>query len=249
MRRKACLLAVLVTTLGVTPGFADPADFTLFQWIFNVDGTIYDSAGIEGSSTLPVNFGVQSGTPLDIGAGGGLGVLRFVVASPGLHNFIAFFDHEIRETLNGFSNESSQAVGVSPAGLSFETGEPGFVTPPPNIYTRTLAGALGNTIGPAPDDMAMALGWEFLLAADETATILLTLSETAPAGGFYLQQTDPDPSGARNLYYSTSLVVVGTTSGPDIPEPGHYGVFVVLACCCIAVIAYRRRLGSVQPTR
>jgi len=243
MRRNACLLTVLAATFSVTPAFADPADFSLFQWIFNVDGTIYDSAGIDGSSTLPANFSVVSGTPLDLGVGGGLGVLSVVFDTPGLHNFIAFFDQEIRETLNGFSNESAFAVGVPSAGLSFEAGEPGFFTPPPNIYTRTLAGALGNVIGPVPDDMALALGWSFLLGAGDTATILLSLSETAPVGGFYLHQIDPDPAGARNLYYSTSLTINA------IPEPGYYGVFVVVVCCFIAAIVYRRRLGSVQPTR
>ena len=60
----------------------------------------------------------------------------------------------------------------------------------------------------------MALGWGFTLAAGETATVKFTLSETAPTGGFFLTQTDPNSQ--KSLYFSsTNTIRGGSTSVPD----------------------------------
>jgi hypothetical protein len=68
--------------------------------------------------------------------------------------------------------------------------------------------------------MAIALGLNFSVGVDPVL-VLLTLSETAPAAGFYLRQTDPDPAGALNLNYSAQL---GGLDEPVIPEPESIGL-------------------------
>ncbi len=243
MSKSSCAVLVLLLTFYLPPVQAGPADFALFQWIFNVDGVIYDSAGIAGSSTLPAKFGVVSGSPLapiDPATGGGLGVLSVEITGTGSHNFVAYFDQEIRQTLNGFSNESAFAVGAAPAGLTYQAGDP-FASP--GIYDDVLAGALTSSVEAGPNDVALALGWNFILADGEKATVFLTLSETAPQAGFHLQQSDPDSTGsgtgARNLYYSSSLSITSTPQG-EIPEPGYFAVLAA-GLSCIALAARRRR--------
>jgi len=139
-------------------------------------------------------------------------------SSPGIagtYYVTSFFDHEIDESGNTYFNEFGSVNGAAPAGLSWEIDEPGYVFG--DIYTNFLAGTLDNLNGvpsTSPDDVSMALGWNFILASDETATINLHLSTTPPAGGFYLQQNDPDSQA--NIYFDSSLRIGG---GPAIPEP------------------------------
>jgi hypothetical protein len=87
-----------------------------------------------------------------------------------------------------------------------------------NIYTNFLAGSLDNSNGvpsSSPDDVSMALGWAFNLTAGQTATIIFSLSETAPVSGFYLWQTDPDSK--VDIYFSSTLNKTGGNT--SVPEP------------------------------
>jgi hypothetical protein len=121
-----------------------------------------------------------------------------------------FVDHEIDELSNGFSNETGATSGSPAAGQSWEIDEPGWFNG--DIYGNLEAGALDNGIGTSiygdttfPDDVSMAMGWDFVLA-DLPALITFNLSDTAPIGGFYLQQYDPDSD--VSVYFSSSLTVV-----------------------------------------
>jgi hypothetical protein len=221
MRRRLNVAAFALLLMLGSRGIAHaaPLDFYLFQWIFHVDGAIYDSAGIDGPASLPSNFSDFNGNVTTLGDGGGLGLLQIFISTPGPRNVVAFFDHEIREALNDNSNETALAVNLAskPAHVSYEGGEPGFSTPPPNVYTRTLAGSLANSVS-GPTDVALAMGWAFTLGAGETGRLLLSLSETPPAGGFYLQQIDPHATaGVRNLYFSSTLSI--DTAQTAVPEP------------------------------
>jgi hypothetical protein len=135
----------------------------------------------------------------------------------GVHNILVFLDIEIDEAINTYFNEFGNVIGAPGAGLSWEIDEPGFVFG--DIYNNFVAGALDNTNGVppgSPDDVSFALGRAFALAAGETATLNFRTSLTAPAGGFYLVQTDPD--SASSVYFSSDLAIRG--GGPFIPEPG-----------------------------
>jgi hypothetical protein len=224
MRRVLSGLAVLGLLLMPSKASADPID--LYQWMFNLDGTIYDSLGLDGSSTLPGAFSL---TPSATGA---QGLLQVTVTGTGAHSFLAFYDYELDETANGFSNETASVSGAPQAGLSWEIDEPGFVFG--DIYTNLLAGAFDNTNNlPGAEDVSVGLGWNFLLGAGETALISLLVSTVAPAAGFFI--THMDPTGTA-LYYSTSLAITG---GPpsQVPESGS---LVVLALGLVMLVASRR---------
>jgi hypothetical protein len=183
---------------------ARAATISLFEWDYRTTGP-----------TLSVNATAFDTTT-------GLGQLAFTVTGSGA--FFVFFDHEIDESVDTFFNEYGSQHGVVPAGLSWEIDEPGYVFG--DIHANFLAGTLDNSNGVpvgAPDDVSVALGWSYDVAAGELGLIRVNVGLVPPASGFYLQHTNPGapaPVGAQgtpetNLYFTTSL----TIRGDQIPEP------------------------------
>jgi hypothetical protein len=195
MTNRKMLLPVVVVllTCGV---FAAPAfaDISLFDWAGNIDGTISSPPGMDVSAFDDIT---------------GLGIISVTVSGTGSHYVGLFVDHEIDEAINTYFNETGATSGSPAAGQSWEIDEPGFVDG--DIYGNLEAGDLDNGIGTSiygnttfPDDVSMAMGWDFVLA-DQPALITFNL-DTAPPGGFYLEQYDPDSD--VSVYFSSSLTVV-----------------------------------------
>jgi len=210
MKVKVLVFAFLFMVFGVSG--ASAATIDLFEWIFNVNGTVSDSLN---GDPFPLSLWQSTFNGQD-----GLGTLIFRFTNPGSYNFIAFFDHEIDQTINTFFNEYGSTNGSLAVGQSWQIGDP-FSKDPGNIYDNVLAGALGNTNGvpsSTPNDVSMALGWNFALASGEIGTIRLDLN-TATLAGFSLQQTDPESTlYPADIYFSGSLEIRGG-GGPVIPEP------------------------------
>jgi hypothetical protein len=201
---------------------------SLFDWAFYVDGATYED--VLGDS-MPTTGSLTDG----------LGTLTWTTSDVGDHTIISFFDHEIIEDMNTFFNEFGAENGTPAAGQTWEIDEPGYVFG--DIYENTTGWneldfdytspvGLDNTNNvPAglEDDVSMAMGWDFTLGTDETATIEFILSLSAPASGFYLAHTDPDTIDVATggiapttIYFSSSLDITGGGGpGPQpIPEPG-----------------------------
>lgn len=213
--------------LGLVPlliSFASPisvraGDIALFDWGLLQDGIVTGSG-----DPLP------SGSTFDESTG--LGTVRLEFAGTGAHHGVLFVDHEMSENINTFFNElGSTSVGAPPAGLSWEIDEPGFSRPPGDIFDNFLANTLDNSIGfSREDDVSMALGWNFVLAAGETAEVLFQLSETQPSG-FYLRQHDPE--SGEQVFFSGSLRIFGpstSVSDGDVAMPAlALGAFALVA--------------------
>lgn len=194
------------------------AAVALFESASNVDGVV---TTITGDPPLGTS---------------GLGTISFIVTGAGLHNVDLFVDHELSEPQNTFSNEIGNVFGVPAAGQSWEIDEPGFSFG--NIYSNFTASSLDNSNPAAswPDDVSMALGWDFLLAAGETATVSFTLSETAPTSGFYLAHSDP--ASRETVYFSSALRVDG--GGTRVPDGGS--AIALLGASVALMAALRRKL-------
>jgi hypothetical protein len=209
---KIGILALAAFSLGSTA--ASATTIGLYEYAFNFDGNIAPA----GVSLAGFN------------ASTGLGTISFSTSADGAHSFLAFFDHEIDEAANTFFNEYGDTNGSAASGQSWEIDEPGWdLNNPGDIYTNfsssdNISGSLLDKYNAVPsgseNDVSMAMGWDFFLAADETAIITMTLSTTQPTGGFYLAQFDPDSSvGAlpAGIYFSSNLNIQG---GGIVPEPG-----------------------------
>lgn len=235
------VVAFVLASLGLTGAHADAALLDLFDWTFNIDGTVYSAPDVYSPpdpGQLPASINTSlfnfstGGLP---GSGGGLGQITITVTGAGSHSVIAFFDHEIDESVNTYFNEFGTAVGTPDTGQSWEIDEPGYVFG--DIYTNVLAGTLDNTNGvPAggENDVSMALGWDFSLAATESGRVTLLLSEAVPQAALYLSQTDPDSD--YSIYYSSSL---GIRSSEEVPEPG---TMLLVATGLVGLAGLRRRM-------
>ena len=192
----------------------------LYDWAFNIDGTVYSSPATysppnPGQLPVSINDGGFSFSNVQ-GSGGGLGTIILTLGTPGTHNVVAFFDHEIDEAINTYFNEYGATNGPPGIGQSWEIDEPYLFG---DIYTHLLAGSLDNSNGvpsTTPDDVSMAMGGNFTLASGETAVLTLLLSETAPTSGFYLKHRDLDSN--YDLYFSGTLETLGGQA--PVPEPG-----------------------------
>lgn len=218
--------------LSALVGVNAKADVSLFELGINRDGVI---------STVP-------GDPLPAGSvfdtTTGLGHIRLVFATAGPHSGVLYVDHELSEAVNTFFNELGSVSGAPSAGQSWEIDEPGFSSSPGDIYDNFLVDSLDNSVGKSKeDDVSMALGWSFVLAPGDTATLGFLISDTAPNGGFYLKQTDPDSGEA--LYFSSYLDVSG---GPVIvPEGQSIVAGGILALLAAGGVWRNRRNQTAKP--
>jgi hypothetical protein len=82
------------------------------------------------------------------------------------------------------------------------------------------------------------MGWDFTLAAGETATISFVLREIEPLSGFYLSQTDLDSDfgNGYTFYLSSALRISG---GVPTPEPS---ILYLLGIGMLGLTMSRRRM-------
>lgn len=218
---KACTLTFLILAFGCQNVSATQID--LFDWAFNIDGA-YSYRPDMG----PVDDGAFNAVT-------GLGTLTWQTSEFGTHTFLAAFDHDIEGTGSTFYDETGSVHGTAAAGQTWEIDEPGYWniygSSTGDIHNNFLGGHLDNTVfndeGIPQEDVSMGMGWHFSLGDFETAAVTLTLSETMPTSGFYLQQYD-NPS-EKSIYLSSSLVITSDEPGPGptnpIPEPGTMLLF------------------------
>ena len=196
------------------------AAVALFDFGFNIDG----STTFGGPPPPEVD-----GSGFDFGTG--LGTIGVTISGAGLHYVGGFFDHEIDEPINSFFNEIGSASGALAAGQSWEIDEPGFVFG--DIDLNLIAGTLDDSVGvPFPDDVSMAMGWDFALALGEDALILFAISDFLPASPFFL--THHDPHSGESIYMSSTLDIRLS----PIPVPAAIWLF---GSGLIGLIGFSRR--------
>jgi hypothetical protein len=193
--------------LGVLP--ASATVITLFDGAFNIDGVI--SVASLGDPVPP------EGNISGFDATTGLGTISVTITGAGPHYVGLFVDHEIDEAINTYFNETG--FGSLAPGQSGEIDEPGFVNG--DIFENFQNSSLDNAAGASvygdttfPDDVSMALAWDFILAASETAVIEFLLNTVEPAGA-YLYHTDPESAAPNTIYFSSTLDI----RTPGVPEP------------------------------
>ena len=207
------------------------AAIALFDYGFNLDGTLTYPFPPD-NDTIPAAIDISGFDDIT-----GLGTIDVTITGAGTHSFDAFFDHEIDEPDNTFFNETGFATGTVAAGQSWEIDEPGYVDG--DIFENFQAGALDNQIGVSiygdtifPDDVSMAMGWDFTLANGETALIMLMLGTIQPTSGFFLEHNDPDSD--KSIYLSSTL---GISLSP-IPVPAAIWLF---GSGLVGLIGFSRR--------
>lgn len=179
----------------------------LFDYACNIDGAT--TQPFEGD---PIPAGMDVSGFDDVS---GLGNIQITVTGAGAHNVICFVDHDIDEDLNTFFNEDGEAIGTAAPGQTWEIDEPGFNPPPPDpplgdIFDHVLDSTPGNSLLEnnaffGPEDISMAIGFDFVLMAMETAVVNFFLADDFnvefpfPEPGFFLHHIDIDSIIAEDL--------------------------------------------------
>lgn len=216
MKNKKIMFCALVTCLvasGNSSAVPIVADYGI-----NINGdNVLLSDGIAFQSVVDVS-GIN---------GDGLGTISIAINTAGTYAIDAFFDYEFDSFANSFFNESGSANGAPIGGQSWEIDEPGFVFG--DIFTNWINNDLDNTnTVPAglEDDVSVALGWDFMLGANELAEIVFSVSSNAPISGFFLAHIDEDADDAA--YFSSTLNIrqIPPITNP-IPEPTTVGMLLL----------------------
>ncbi len=223
---------VAALVLIVPPATA--AEIGLFDWGIHLDGTTYCLLGPcdISSGVLPPS---ADASLFDFTTG--LGEIAISFAGSGSHYVSLFLDLEIDAAVNTYFNEWGAVAGVAAAGQTWEIDEPGYVFG--DIYDHWLGGNLEGTNGVPdaafPDDVSLALASSFVLSPGTMGSVSFFVSQTAPASGFYLSQTDSDSD--LSLYFSSHLA---TTEVPGVPEPL---TAPLLIGGVVGLVAWTRRRG------
>lgn len=238
--RNVCLLILSMLIAEVNADI-----ISLFDWGLNINNQIINgsSSTIPGNVTLSQDF-VDNGL--------GTVTVEFSNGSAGSYSIGGFFDYEIIGVDNTYFNEYAFVQGeVNDSRLSYEIDEPGYSLAPytGDIYNNFLTfsesgfdnrifydGISGTWITdsgyPISDDVAMGIGWNFVLDANETANVSFIISRTLPTDGFYLAHLDRNSEDA--LYLQTRLNIIPNS----VPEPGIFSLMIT--GFIVALLAVRR---------
>lgn len=212
------MLVFLFTVVCASSVWAVPI---VYESALNVDSAITDT-------TFDIDFD--------------LGFFPVTVTGTGDHYVSLFLDLEFSADLNTFFNEYGETGGSEAAGQSWEIDEPGFVFG--DIYWNFEDGTLDNTNSVDstwPDDVSMALAWDFTLAADQSASIFYYYTEDnsflTDYTGFYLTQIDPD-SQEQVFFFSTLDIQGGGVTPAPVPEPT---TMLLLGAGLVGLVSFRKK--------
>jgi hypothetical protein len=127
MKKVFILFIAVCFSVGMAAS-ANAVTIDLYDWGFNTDGEVISSA----DGDVPGDLGTTLNATYDVSGfnfGTGLGTVDVTVTGVGVHSVVSWFDHEIDEGVNGWTNETgSTSVAGTAVGQTWEIDEPGFGT-------------------------------------------------------------------------------------------------------------------------
>lgn len=244
--KHVLFLGALVALAGVGERSAFAVDNSLQDLWFNADGSFTEYTG---SAISGVDLSSYNTTT-------GLGTITFTDTTAGADYFDAWFDVPVGTP---FYNQYGTAAGTAASGESWEIGDYYTGTIGDDAYNGTLDNTnnlpgttdnyLDTCVGASCNGYATAaLGDSYgpVIGDGDEEIITLTVSQTAPGSGFYIQQTNPDDNDnplaptAESEYFSLSAEYIPAGSSPPptvTPEPSTW----LLMLSGLSILAWRMR--------
>jgi hypothetical protein len=253
MKNSIVPVAIILALAGVTA----QAQTELADWCVNLNGdtsTACNGAGSGGASpgggSIDLSGFDQTLEPIT-------NVLGSVVVNlaTGNDQYAVFYaDYDLDFATYGSFDDSASTNGSLPAGYSYSINDPNAtdsslpfgVTLFDQFYNNALddTNYVGTASGP-PDqccDAAFALGLGDLnVAAGGSGTVTFTVSTTAPASGFYIQQTNA--TAGDSIYLSAVADIEGPV-GTTTPEPSTFILGLGALGMALAVATRRKRISA-----
>jgi len=230
-----CMVGALLD-LGALSVFAQ--NTSLQDLAFNANSVVIDYNSdptfASDASSLGINLASYS-----YNSGTGLGTITYTTTAAGTGYFAAAFLLPV--SVPSF-NEYGTQHGTAASGVSWEIGDG---DDPSSTFSSDFSSSALTDANDLPSgsddylgecegevgcngDVLIGLGDSFILGANEEETITINVSQTAPSGGFYLDQTHPvDPNNPtqQDVYFTISAVETPTGNNPPppvIPEPSTW---------------------------
>ena len=223
MKKRNILLWPAAALLGMASLSAQALPVNLFEYDVNVDGT---PAYITWGDPVPSNVNVSAFNDVT-----GLGTITATFSGAGAHSFDAYFDHDLYK-----DNETGAVIGSASVGQSYEIDDP-FGG---DIFPNFDASALDNMNAALVQmDVAMAMGWDFTLAANEVADIVLQITDALPTTSNLILAQHNGPTQID--IYLTGSLNISTVPGNDtgkVPEPS---MLFLMSAGLFGMVASRRR--------
>jgi hypothetical protein len=250
MKRFFAPLAVAAALAAIPQGASAGTVASLQDWCFNVNGVNVTTNACNQSPQAPLPANVN-GTNFDFtlgstdpnypttSASNNLGSVAVTLGAGVSQYVLAYMDYDLNYNSSGSYQDYGTPVGAPGAGVTWELDDPNAS----NIFNDFAGNNLQNTnnvgtySGPNTPccDVSWALGAGGLNVTS-SAIVTFTVSTTAPASGFYLQQTNGQDT-SQNIYLSESVQYNQSAT----PEPATMALFAIGLA---GVLLARKRIAA-----
>jgi hypothetical protein len=258
--KKTWLWQIAVGGLLLAAHPVSAAQVGLADWCVNVNGNWNTSNACNGGtgpalSAVNITAGQTSpwDTSLEDGVNNnGLGSITVTLGS-GAAQFVAvYLDYDVDYNTYASYDDNTTTAGSLPTGFSWETDNPSFGNIGGDFTSFNNSTPFGNVDNSSVNnpaganqccDVAAALGIAGIDVPDgQNGTVVFTVSNVAPATGFYIQQTSNDgvTNGVPDSIFITAAVSFADQQPSSTPEPST-AALVIGAGLTIAGLLRRNR--------
>jgi hypothetical protein len=216
MKHFLTTVAAVVALTVLAAGAKASTIATLSDWCVNVNGDISTACNGAGGGSAAISL---AGFDTTIGTNN-LGSIVVKLGAGLAQSVLVYMDYDLNFATAGSFQDYGTVAGTAGTGVSYELEDPNVS----NIFNDFAGDALtgSNTVGvfSGPPTQCCDVSWALGVNLNVTtsATVTFAVSTTAPAAGFYLEQTNGQDT-TQHIFLSETVVQGGGGGGSTVPKP------------------------------